>query len=85
MPAVDTWRTASTRISSTAATAMHTGRIISPPRRIPGGTLHAYRSGVDRTACGRLLAPMKRWPAKRFRRGGMASDRCRECLAIVGQ
>jgi len=80
---VDSWRTASTRISSTAATAMHTGRIISPPRRIPGGMLHAYRSGDDHTACGELLAPLKRWPAKRFGRGGMARERCRRCVAAI--
>jgi hypothetical protein len=80
---VDTWRTASTRISSTAATETRTGRIISPPRRVPGGTLHAYRSGDDRTACGELLAPLKRWPAKRFGRGGMARERCRDCVAAV--
>ena len=80
---MDSWRTASTRISSSAATAMHTGRIISPPRRVPGGTLHAYRAGDERTACGELLATLKRWPAKRFRRGTLARQRCRECLAVV--
>ena len=80
---MDTWRIASTRISSTAANRMRSGRVISPPRRIPGGTLHAYRSGDDHTACGELLAPMKRWPAKRFGRGTLARARCRRCEASV--
>lgn len=80
---MDSWRTASTRISSTAGTATRTGRFISPPRRIPGGRLHAYRAGDDRTACGELLAPLKRWPAKRFRRGTMARQRCRACVDVV--
>ena len=81
---MDNWRTASTRISSTAARSMRAGgRIISPPRRIPGGRLHAYRPGDDHTACGELLAPLKRWPAKRFRRSTLARERCRGCLDAV--
>jgi len=80
---VDSWRIASTRISSTAATATQTGQLISPPRRVPGGVLHAYRSGEDHTACGELLAPLKRWPAKRFRTGGVIRVRCRACLDAV--
>lgn len=62
---------------------MRGGRIVSPPRRTPGGTLHAYRSGDDRTACGERLSPMKRWPAKRFGRGAQARQRCRACEAAV--
>lgn len=62
---------------------MRGGRIVSPPRRTPGGTLHAYRSGDDHTACGALLSPMKRWPAKRFGRGTLARQRCRDCEAVV--
>jgi hypothetical protein len=81
---VEPWRTASTRISSTAArTLRNGGRLLSPPRRIPGGMLHAYRTGDDHTACGELLAPLKRWPAKRFGRGGLARQRCRACTAAT--
>jgi len=82
--AMETWRTASTRISSSAArTAAHTGRIVSTPRREPGGTLHAYQAGDERTACGQLLVTLKRWPAKRFLWGTLARQRCRTCLEAV--
>ena len=81
---MDTWRTASTRISSTAArTASHTGQIIGTQRWAPGGTLHAYRAGDSRTACGEPLSTLKRWPAKRFGWGTLARQRCRACLDVV--
>lgn len=81
---MDTWRTASTRISSTAArTAPHTGQIIGTQRRAPAGTLHAYRAGDERTACGEALSTLKRWPAKRFGWGTLARQRCRACLDVV--
>jgi len=81
---VQTWRTASTRISSTAArTVAQTGQIVGTPRRTPGGTLHAYRAGDERTACGVPIVTLKRWPAKRFRWGTLARQRCRACLDVV--
>jgi len=62
---------------------MTRGRLLAPPRRKPGGKLHAYRPGDDRTACGELLAPLRRWPARRFGRGGLARNRCAACVAAV--
>jgi len=80
---VQSWRTASTRIAATAARSMRGGRIVSPPRRKPGGVLHAYRPGDDRTACGELLSPLRRWPARRFGRGGLARNRCAACVSAT--
>lgn len=80
---MDTWRTASTRTSSVEATRTRTGQVISTPHRRPEGTLHAYRAGADRTACGQPLATLKRWPAKRFGPGTLARHRCPRCLDVV--
>ena len=83
MAGVQSWRTASTRIAATAARSMTRGRLVAPPRRKPGGKLHAYRPGEAHTACGELLAPLRRWPARRFGRGGLARNRCETCVDEV--
>lgn len=78
------WRTASTRVTTTEAiSGRSTGRISAPPRRLPGGTLHAYVPGGAQTACGAEVSPLRLWPTRPFLRGHSRS-RCRDCLEHVG-
>ena len=80
---MDDWRIASSRVTSKDAVTTRTGsRIATPPRRLPGGTLHAYVPGQATTACGAELSPLRLWPTRPFRRG-RARSRCRACLAHV--
>lgn len=82
-PSINDWRIASTKVSSQEARATRAGgRIISPPRRSPAGLLHAYLATADSTACGRPLAPLRKWPARRFLRG-FSRRRCPACVAAV--
>jgi hypothetical protein len=82
-PSINDWRIASTTVSSQEArTTRRGGRIISPPRRSPAGLLHAYLAGDDSTACGQPLAPLRKWPARRFLRG-FSRRRCRACVDFV--
>ena len=78
------WRIASSKVTKKEAVAARTGgRISSPPRRIPGGTLHAYVPGEAATACGSEVSPLRLWPTRPFLRGGQARARCRACLERV--
>lgn len=45
--------------------------------------MHAYRAGDAHTACGEPLSPLRRWPARRFGRGGLARNRCRACVEVA--
>jgi hypothetical protein len=75
------WRIASSRVTSKdAVVSRRGGRIATPPRRLPGGTLHAYLPGAPTTACGAEVSPLRLWPTRPFRRGHSRA-RCRECLA----
>lgn len=81
----DDWRIASTRVTrKEAVTARTGGRISTPPRRLPGGTLHAYLVGEATTACGTEVSPLRLWPTRPFMRGGQSRDRCRTCLQHIG-
>ena len=78
------WRIASSRVTTKDAVSARTsGRISTPPRRLPGGTLHAYLPGEATTACGVEVSPLRLWPTRPFLRGGQARTRCRACLGHV--
>lgn len=77
---MDDWRIASSRVTTKDAVTTRTGgRIATPPRRLPGGVLHAYLPGERTTACGAEVSPLRLWPTRPFLRGHSRS-RCGECL-----